>query len=197
MINHEPVSGLFRRILTEMVAHPEHLDLGVRALSASVSFSLRAHAADTPLLIGEGAANYRALMTLAVAMGGKAGYRVSMGPIREPEFGKPSFYRFQPRQDWPRDRLRKLLDDVVGAIFIGEHTVEVDDNDAGGMTTWEVFVQGGQKPGLTAAVGPAIGRIFDAMGKSNGRLLAVDLLQSLEPLQPDTAAGRYVDEIDQ
>ena len=196
-MNQKPALELLRRILTELVAHPENLRIEYRALTASLTIMIQADTGDTPRLIGEQAQNYRALCAIMAAVGAAAGYRVAIPPIQEPVIGAPSRYRFEPNPDWPKERILKLLRDVAEAVFAhsgGMECMEFDD-PANGITTVEVHVSRLENPKVVDVLRPAIGRMFDAIGKANGHLLAVDIIQSADPGQPDSADGRFTKQL--
>lgn len=196
-IDPKPVIALLQKLLTEMVEHPENLVIEHRALTASVTITIQAHAGDTPRLIGEGAGNYRAIVAIATAAGARRGFRVNIPPIKEPVVGEPSRYRFTPTPDWPRKRILGLLRDTLGAVFAHPEKVvcNEDDDDANHITTVEAFVSRMERAEVLDALAPAIRRVFDAIGKAHGRLLAVDVVQSADPEQPDSADGRHMKQL--
>ena len=193
-IDAKPVLNLLTKLLTEIVEHPENLVIEHRALTASVTVTIQAHAGDTPRLIGEGAGNYRAIVAIVTAMGARRGFRVNVPPIKEPVVGEPSRYRFTPNPDWPRKKILALLKETAAAVFAHPERLEFheDDDDANHITTVEVFVARTERAEVLDSLGPAVRRVFDAIGKAHGRLLAVDVVQSTDPEQPDTSDGRHM-----
>lgn len=188
---------LFRRVIVQMVAHPEALVIESRKLTASVIVTIQAHAADTPRLIGEGAANYRALVAIVTAMGDRAGWRVTVPPIKEPTVGEPARYKFESQADWPQEKILALLREVLAAMFHHEDDIRtaVDEDAENAITTIEVFVSRQERADLVDLIGPALRRVFDAIGRANGRLLAVDVMRDSDPAQPETADGRNMKQV--
>jgi len=191
--------GLFRRVVTEIISHPEDLVLEAKQFTQSIVVTIQAHAADTPRLIGEGAANYKALVLLAVALGARAGLRVSIPPIREPVVGKPDRYKFAPNESWPKEKIIKLLLDVARGTFSDPDAVEakVFDDDSTVSTTVELWVARNERLALVTGFGSALRTLFDAIGKANGRLLYLDVVakKDVDGRQPATAAGRFAGEL--
>lgn len=191
-IDPKPVLALLQRLLEGMVAYPDDLRIEHRALTASVTITIQAHAADTPRLIGEGAANYRALVAVLMGAGAQQGYRVNIPPIREPITGEPERYSFQADPNWPRSNILALVRETAKAVVAHPSSVRiaVDDDDPNITTTVEVFVSRTERAELVDALAPAIRRLFDAIGRAKGRLVAVDFMAESDPAQPDTADGR-------
>lgn len=196
-IDPKPMMTLLTRILSEMVEHPEHLKIEQRSLTASVTITIQAHAGDTPRLIGEGAGNYKAIVAIATAIGARRGFRVNVPPIKEPIIGEASRYRFTPNPDWPRKRILGLLRETLEAVFAHPERLRLseDDDNSNHITTIEAFVSRTEKVEIIDALSPAIRRVFDAIGKAHGRLLAVDVVQDSDPEQPETADGRNMKQL--
>jgi predicted RNA-binding protein YlqC (UPF0109 family) len=190
---------LFRRLVTEIISHPENLIIETKLHTQSIVLTLQAHAADTPRLIGSGAETFRALGIIAAAMGARAGLRVSIPPIREPVVGEPDRYKFAPQKQWPKERIVALLTDVARAAFADSGAVEVKlfDDDASVSTTIELWVARNERGALVFALGAALRTLFDAIGKANGRILYLDVIakKEIEATQPGTAAGRFTKEV--
>jgi predicted RNA-binding protein YlqC (UPF0109 family) len=192
----QPFLSLLRRLVSEMVAYPGDVVIDHRTMAASITVTIQAHAADTPRLIGSQAQNYSAISAIAVAIGAKAGYRVHVPPIREPVVGQPERFRFASRPDWPREKLIKLVRDTMDAMFLHPSSIvydEAEDPD-GLMTTLDVVVSAQEREVLARELAGPVRKLFDAIGRANGRLLAVDLVQDTE-VQPATAAGRHAKQI--
>ncbi len=191
---------LFRRIVTEIISHPENLVIEPKVFTQSIVLTVQAHAADTPRLIGEGAANYKALVTVATALGARAGLRVSVPPIREPVVGAPDRYKFNANDHWPKDRIVRLLTETAQATFAEPDAVEVKlfDDDSTVSTTIELWVARNERSALVFALGAALRVLFDAIGKANGRLIYLDVIakKEVEGPQPASAAGRFSKEVD-
>jgi predicted RNA-binding protein YlqC (UPF0109 family) len=191
---------LFRRLVTEIIAHPENLVIETKLHTQSIVLTLQAHAADTPRLIGSGAATYNALVTVATALGARAGLRVSIPPIREPDVGEPARYKFTPQEQWPKERIVTLLTDTARAAFADPDAIEVKlfDDDASVSTTIELWVARNERGALVFALGAALRTLFDAIGKANGRLIFLDVVakKESEGPQPGTASGRFTKELE-
>lgn len=186
---------LFRRIVTEIISHPENLVIESKEFTQSLVLTVQAHAADTPRLIGEGAVNYKALVVVATALGARAGLRVSVPPIREPVVGEPDRYKFSPTPDWPKEKIVKLLTDTARATFADPDAVEVKlfDDESTVSTTVELWVARNERSALVFALGAALRTLFDAIGKANGRLIYLDVVakKDIEGPQPTSADGRF------
>jgi predicted RNA-binding protein YlqC (UPF0109 family) len=191
---------LFRRLVTEIISHPENLIIETKLHTQSIVMTLQAHAADTPRIIGSGAENFKALGIIAAALGARAGLHVSVPPIREPVVGEPDRYKFSPQPDWPKERIVKLLTDLARAAFADSSAVEVKlfDDDASVSTTIELWVARNERGALVFGVGAALRTLFDAIGKANGRLIFLDVVakKESEGPQPGTAAGRFTKEVE-
>ena len=195
----EPVA-LLRRLLVEMVSHPENLLVESRLLSASMTITLQAHAADTARLIGEGAMTYRAINIIMRAVGAQLGTRISIPPVREPVVGEPERYKFTANPDWPKDRILELLADTVRACFCFPDAISIapDHDDDNITTTAEITVSRSEPAELVDALQKSLTRVFDAIGRNHGRLFAIDILATADAAapQPVSARGRYTGEID-
>ena len=193
------VLTLFRRLVTEIISHPENLVIDAKQHTQSMVLTVQAHAADTSRLIGEGASNYKALVTMATALGGRAGMRVSVPPIREPVIGERDRYKFTPNPEWPRTRIMDLLSDTARAVFADPDAIEIKpfDDDGTVSTTVELWVARNERTTLVHPVGEALRTLFDAIGKANGRLIYLDVIpkKEVEGPQPATAGGRFTKEV--
>jgi predicted RNA-binding protein YlqC (UPF0109 family) len=195
------IEQLARDLASMMVSHPDDLIVDVRAHTATMSIAFQGHAADTNKLIGEGAANYRALVMVMRAAGAKLGVRVQVPPIREPSVGLPERYRFQPDPNWPEKLIERLARRTVAAVFEHEALIRVDafQSEPDYTTTLEIFVSRSEKPELVTMLAGPLARLFDAIGRTHGRVVILTVIAEgpaaeQERPQPATAAGRYVGE---
>ena len=192
----EKVVDLFKRVVAAMCDHPDSLVVTARPLRASVSVSVQAHAVDTSRLIGSGGQNYWALSTIASAIGARRKIRVKVPPIREPVVGEPARFEFKADPNWPRARILALLDETLAATFFHPVASNVDDDEEFFTTTVEVTMDRRERMGWVDRFGNALAIIFDAIGRTNGRVLMIDFIVDAEPAQPESAAGRNMPEIE-
>lgn len=179
-----PSVELLKRILSRMVSHPENLVIDHVGFTASAKVTIQAHAADTPRLIGERAVNYRSISVLFQAICATAGFRVHVLPIKEPSVGTPDRYKFEANKNWPAEEILELLDETARAVFQDPDAIKIEatHSDADVSSTVELFCSKGERPELLALIGPAIERIFDAIGRANGRLLYLSVIPNREPV---------------
>jgi predicted RNA-binding protein YlqC (UPF0109 family) len=199
-VDPSPEVDLLRRLLSRMVAYPETLVLDAKAFYGSATISIQAHAADTPRLIGTGCVNYRSIRAIMLAVCARRGYSVTVPKIREPVTGVPEQYKFTANPRWPSTELLALLTDTVRGCVEQPESVRLEPHhdDENVTTTVEVFVSRTENKDVLRALGPAIKTVFDAIGRTNGRLLNVALIPDAEPSQeqPASARGRYTGEVE-
>jgi predicted RNA-binding protein YlqC (UPF0109 family) len=200
-----PIADLLERLAGGMCHYPDALRFEHRFSPASATLTVRAHAADTSRLIGEGGKNYQALRTLMQAAGARRGLSVTLARFMEPVTGQPERHSatMTENPDWPREKLIRLLRDTLDAVFEFSDRIEVAEypEATAAMTTFEVYISPLEKPDLYDLLKEPLWRIFDAIGRRHGRVLNVTVAtakvtrpESMER-QPKTAAGRFSGEV--
>lgn len=161
-----------RRIIERFTIHHNLLAIETVSVGGVVNVFIQAHRADTSRLIGERGASFRALSTLVAALAGADGYRAVLQPIAEPTAGEPEkFTRFVHNPGWDRECITRLLELLCNRIFEGRAAIEA--RDACNQTIYVVRVPVDEMPECVRAIGSALHVIFNAIGKSNGRLIMV------------------------
>jgi len=178
-----------------LVERTDLVETELRKLPASHVVSLRAHAADTRVLIGKGGRNFRALEGLVALASARASDLVSLAPILEPERGVAEApLRGRKNNPMSPEEISALLVRCVQAVCElepGAWVVEVVDDD-----------------GLMAELGIAddavrtqaeasIKTLFTAIGTNNRTSISISFTKLLAARpQPDSARGRYTGEVD-
>lgn len=194
-IDIDSVMTLLKMVLTQMISHPQELVIEKFPLAKSLKITIQAHAADTGRLIGEGGANYNALVALMSTIGARYGIRVNIAPIKEPVVGESERYRFHSNPNWPKQNIMGLIKQISRCAFSYPDQIEVVAHDDAETlsTTIEVMVARNETEATVRVLQRAYNVLFDAIGKSNGRILYVDIVpqQDAEPAQPSSASGRF------
>lgn len=193
--NIKGLTNLSERLVRFMCEHPQDAHVKITTLSTAAVIQIQAHCSDTRRLIGKHGRNFEALAYILKMVGRGLGFqRVNVPQISEPRVGKPKDFVFKPRADWPREQLIALVTDTMEACFHGS-TVElltVPKNEDTGMTTLVVARIGGKAPEELVEPNEYFGRIFDAIGRTQGRAMSLTLeAAEAEDQQPETAAGRF------
>src|SRR5437660_8243607 len=110
------IEGMTRELIEGFCLHPENLKLIVSAHPGVVVVRIRAHAADTRRVIGDGGKQFRALYMIAQEFGKRHKVRVVFSNVERPLVGvedDESYPRFEADPDWPREELLRSIDRVA------------------------------------------------------------------------------------
>ena len=186
------LTTILREIVTEFIAHPEHLEINSRCVSRIISINWRGHRADTGRMIGEGGQTYHFLRQLLILIGEVNGYYVDLARAGDPVVGEPERYDgFTDNPDWPRRRLLAVLKRTVQTAT--HYPVEVEESEMVKATS-AVTVKIDRRESLNTetVLSASLKHLAKAMFNANGRLIRLRVERSLESdEQPETSAGRF------
>jgi predicted RNA-binding protein YlqC (UPF0109 family) len=185
---------LIKGMVIEFVLHPDDLVVVVTERSGVLSIRIRCHQGDVGRVIGTRGAHVNALKVLALLYGQKHKLRVDFMPIEESVQGKSDRYsKFKASTEWRKAELLGLLEQVAWNIFKADAAVAIAcvDNVADSEIT--VSVARDEPARVVDQADAALGVIFNAIGKPNGRTLTVHVVAGdlSERRQPSSARGRF------
>lgn len=180
------ISNLLKRIISEIIFHPEDLKITPTSIGRSWTIRVMLHRADTPRCVGKGGNHIKSMDKLANLIGAKNGVNVRV-MLSEPEVGKAERYaQFKPSEKWNGQEVAKLAKDVGDAIFASETSTIVGDVD-GTTSSIEMTVSRRENKALVSAVQEAMQVLFNAIGKANGRILFLDIVEELVAPAPSVS----------
>lgn len=167
---------LLKRTAKGFIAYPENLEVVCTYSGDRLTIlNLRAHAADSPRLVGRHGLRFAALRLLLAEAGAKAGRELKLDRLMSPVIGEPEVMPpFQRRDDWPKEPIRALLRDCCEALFSGG--AEIECRDVGGNAVFTLTISE-KEPGPESSVGEKVDclrSIFSAIGPTNGIQLSID-----------------------
>jgi len=189
----EDITTMLRRMILEIILHPQHLQIKTTGLTRSMTINIQAHKGDTSRIIGTSGAHFRAFKALMAAMGARRGITVTMPKVQEPVIGEADNYPpLRESDEWPQVKIMELVRDVALAIFKYPEAVKVLTQDGeGAVTAVELLVDKSEKL-LADALQPHLETLLEAIGNTHGRTIKFLIVPSAESeQQPDSADGRF------
>ncbi len=192
----DTITGLLRRIVSEFILSPKELRFEVNEMANSMTINIVATRGDVRRIIGTDGAHFKALSAFAQAMGRTLGVTVDMDQVDEPITGAMDRYpEFAVNENWPEERVRKLCEDMAGAVFKSSWGLELVSRK-NGTSNIDLTVYGEPDTLHVQSMGAAFKILFKAIGRANGRRLYLNVVprDCGAPEQPATAAGRFASE---
>lgn len=198
-IDPEREINLVMGLVRGMVEFPQHLDVQSGVGETAVEVSLRAHGVDSSKLIGKSGVIHRALVAVAEELGNQAGYRLRYGYLREPVEGRQlkfgglkTEHRFTAKENWNAEKIGPVMLAVLKALFANVRVCRIDLEEAH-SSTYEILIPDHSKRDKGYVL-DALAKLYDAIGRANGRLIALEFVamkEEAEEKQPESPRGRY------
>lgn len=176
-MNGDELKKDFLLLVNSFTQFPRNMTVEVGEMEASITLTVQAHADDTRKLIGGQGGHYRALKVIFSAIAMRIGKKFRFD-IAEPQTGvQLPLTPFVQNPDWEKTETEKLLGHIVGRIFDKPFTI-AHQAQSKKFSTFEVIITDMDYDDvLLRELGEAISKIFNAIGKSHGHLLYVDLVK--------------------
>lgn len=161
--------GVIRDLIAAIICHPAQLQIKVACVGTIAALEICAHADDQPRLVGSRGTTIDAINTVVKAMAEKAGIRKVVCQLLEPKVGQKGPPRkFHANPNWRPQTVFDLLNRVLSAMLTEPFQIEQEHQDT--VSLFQVTTEGAE---LNTNVEAALVKLFDAIGKANGRLVAV------------------------
>lgn len=187
------VTDRLREIVAEIISRPDELQFIPLGTGSRVILNVQVNASDTGSVLGKGGAHFRALGTLAALMGQRAGVRLTLNRMKEPEPGERAdpAKKVKLKKVWASDKVSDLLERTACSVLTHPTAVTVEDADS--VTSFLTIRHSPREiAALVEALVTACEPLFNAIGKMNGRVLYVSAeAASAESQQPEKADGRF------
>lgn len=176
-MNGDELKKDFLLLVNSFTQFPQNMKVDVGEMEASITLTVQAHADDTRKLIGGQGGHYRALKVIFAAIAMRIGKKFRFD-IAEPETGvQLPLTPFVQNPNWEKTETEKLLSHIVGRIFASPFTI-THQAQSKKFSTFEVVVTDTEYDDtLLRELGDSMSKIFNAIGKSHGHLLYVDLVK--------------------
>lgn len=167
------ISKLLLDCCEEIAVHPITEIRAQRITEGIMEVAIDPHPGDVKRLIGTNGAHINALRRFAKLWGDANDASVTIPDFDAPKDNHDRYDEFSPEAEWPKDRLLGKLQAMVESVALAPVQVQAVDSDA---QTHVVFRYGRDVDGrlMTALAGP-LAILGNAMGKKNGRTLAVHI----------------------
>lgn len=142
-----------------------------------VTLSPRAHRDDAPKLVGSGASTFRAMINVLTVVANNLGVKFYLSRIKdvagtEPDANQPPFYT---DENWPKDAIMTTFNETCAELFREPYTAEWN-HQSGGKSEIELELSPSERLCVAdAQLEDGLSILFNAIGKSNGRVLRVTL----------------------
>ena len=167
------IEGLLRAMVEGFTRFHDDLHICSTATPRTLFISVTAHTDDTGKLIGSGGGMVKALGRVLEALGDAQQTRVNL-TVNEPKNGQRQVQDpFQHNLDYDVAAESDLLLRVGRAIF--HDAVEVTTVSTGPETTVLILLVDGERLTQDVELERALSTIFNAIGKSKGRILFVEM----------------------
>lgn len=203
MTTEAKVTSLFERLVKEITTNQDQVTVEALALATKTPIRIEVHPSEVGRVIGEHGAHFKALEKLCLAISYKTRQMFELLPMQEPEASVvPLRYgRFHGRDDWPKQKITKLLSDMAESVFKNEIAVDITVSDMKNfVSAYTIRVDRREEADVIKIIQPAFTTLFNAIGRVNGRVLIVEIVADKvvakmnppesgeQPLTPD---GRF------
>lgn len=165
---------LIQRIVKEFTFHHDTLAVSTEDVAGKCVVVIQAHAADTPRLIGGGGLNFKGLSVLVAAIGNRFKEKLLL-KVADPVVGsKERYEKFHAVENWNREKIIGLLKDTCAVVF--QHPVMINVGDLNRETSLiTIQLSRLEDQRFVEPIGKALGIVWNAVGKANGRDLKLDV----------------------
>jgi predicted RNA-binding protein YlqC (UPF0109 family) len=166
--------SLFRSLVEAFINYPSDLQIASRDGQFSTTLTVTAHADDQRKVIGQKGIMFRALSTILKLIGGAHKKNIRL-IINEPVTGdRQPLVAFHSQDDWDAKKVARLAESVCEKIFNGLCAVQIENVTGTSYVVVNVPKSSVNMPETEEA----LGCLFDAIGKSIGRILILELRRS-------------------
>ena len=168
---------LIKTLIAAFCAHPKDCQVTEQETPGSSLLVIEVHPADYAKVIGGRGATFRALETLAALAGMRDRKKTRLILPRPANGGEYGSLPFVPDQNWSRspwlvDLLQKTMDLTIGpGATVGASNME-------DTTILGALIEPQELPIDIEEIDDAVGKIFHAIGKANGRNVFVDVIEN-------------------
>ena len=176
------VKGLVSQVVKAFTDHHDDLEIQVTALGNILIIGIRAHASETPRIIGQQGRHVAALQTILGRVGKIIGRRIRL-EIREAIKGEKSkLLPYRPNPDWTPGPMTELLRLLLAATT-GDTDVEIALERANGAAMFRLDATSRAMTTLDndPELVTALDRILVAIGRQQGQQVFLEAATLIEP----------------
>jgi predicted RNA-binding protein YlqC (UPF0109 family) len=175
------IETTFRLLACEFCRFPKDLRIKVSETGHSIIVSYSAHADDVRKLVGKRGSMFAALELVLRAVAARIRKRAKL-IVDEPHTGQPQpAAAFVADPTWMETKARKLMQELSKLLFDGETEIKFNElsSDLSTMILEigenETWIESDGHEILDTELSEALSRIFDSIGRAQGRKLYVEL----------------------
>lgn len=164
------VETLLRRLCEGLIKHTQDLSIVPSFRGGNISkYRIRAHVSDVGRIVGTGGERFNALKFLCQTVGMKEGRQIVLErPVESIGGKRERFDDYEPRADWPKEQIEKLLNDVCEACFKVKPVVSFL-----APSHFMVACDVSEPLHLMEALRPYLQNVFNGIGTTNGQQLEI------------------------
>lgn len=163
---------LVKRILEEIVRHPEDIKVTENIIGRTVDMEVESHPGDMPRVMGREGKFSKALIELMSLISSRVGGVIKIrftDPIERVYEPSPEI---EMKPDWNSANVYRIAADICGMIFV--HPVELEIQDGDNCTSViDIVTDSQERYSVNDRAMRALTTIFAAIGKANGRNIIV------------------------
>jgi predicted RNA-binding protein YlqC (UPF0109 family) len=186
----EKVLLLLRETILSYTKHGDRLETTGASLSTSIAFTVQAHRDDHSKIVGAKGQHIWALQTIFDFIGRSIGTRVRV-TLLEPAFGeKLPLTPYQADPKWKPEKVLGLIRRILDLVLVAHYELKAEGES---QTTIEIKPTMIDRPRLLRMdnsekndFGEALHYIFHAIGKSQGRIIYIDVV---DPMKKEVASA--------
>lgn len=194
----QQIAKLLTRIFTEMILHRDKLKVEAVEMRRSFTIYTEANYTDSKRIVGSQGSHFNAVRTFVKAAARKHGLNAELDKIQTVgRITQDQYPPFVARDDWPKQKISELINDMAKAVFAHESEIEINIVDApAGSANIDVIVSAGEDSQLVAEMLAVFKVLIRPVGKSNHRNLIINVIAD-KPCeqQPASADGRHMKQI--
>ncbi len=176
----EKLEAFLRSLVTPILGYPQLLEITKTVKTEAVGISISVGRSDTGRLIGERGNVFRGLRALTTAYGKNLGLRIHMLPIQEPVGGPDKGERTQ-HKPWDTQRLTREIEVVARKVFRYPDLLTISSQAHGpNGSLIELRVSNQEQGNIVDELSNALRDVFTAITKTNGHMVAVDVVTMTE-----------------
>jgi len=168
---------LLKAVLLALCKYPDKLEFDTEERAGSVQIRITCHPTDSRRIVGKLGTCLRALDSMARLLFWGSHLLVTFLPIKSTADAESPKEKFEPRADWPEERLKDLLHDLAAGVF-RDCAVRVEStivgHESNNLTVWlDPF------PAVESHVvrrfASSVAILFVPIGTNHGRRISADV----------------------
>ena len=172
------IEEMAREMISQFVAHPEALEIKARSLGVLVMVRIRAHASDTPRIIGQQGRHVAAIQTIMKRIGSQLDLRVRVEVLESVVGERERIKPYSSNPEWKPEGVLRTLGMLCFATT--SKLARISAEQADGTTVFHIKEESAQELISDKELILAVETILHAIGRAQGQRIYIDSASRFE-----------------